>query len=328
MQARAVLWTGPGTVEVGSTEIAQPAAGEVLIENVVSVVSPGSEAEWLSSDASHFVLGTTFPFVPGYSRAGRIAEIGPDVTDWNVGDRVVAGFDNLGRPIGAHASHGLARVEDLERIPDEVSFEQAVFFILGQTAYFVTSLANAGDVSSLAVVGAGPVGNLAVQFARAAGTDHVASLDLEEERRQAALRSGATEVSGSSPEDIERLIAAGGFPGVVDLSGSEAGMNTAIQIAAAGGTVVMSTATAKPMTIEYGQFFVKGLRLVGAFVNADPERARHGTRAYLDHMAHRRIDISELVSEPFAPEDSPNVFRRILEKDRSLIAPMFRWADD
>jgi NADPH:quinone reductase-like Zn-dependent oxidoreductase len=99
----AIFWNAPGDVDYRELVLPEPGPGEVLIENVYSLVSPGTEREWLSSAESHFPLGTTFPFVPGYSAAGHIIAVGPEVKGWSTGDAVVA------TPLtGCHASHLIA----------------------------------------------------------------------------------------------------------------------------------------------------------------------------------------------------------------------------
>jgi (R,R)-butanediol dehydrogenase/meso-butanediol dehydrogenase/diacetyl reductase len=330
MYSRAIVWTGPGTVELQKVEISAPGPGEVLMENVITLVSPGTEAEWLGSAESHVVLGTTFPFVPGYSRVGRVIGVGEGVEGCEFGDRVAAAFDNLGRPLGAHASRSLVRVTDLDRIPDGVSFEQASFFLLGQTAAFVVMLGQVGLSDSVAIVGQGPIGNLAVQFARAVGAADILALDIVGSRRELALGAGATAVLDPADEKefgavLERTR---GYAKTIDLSGSPSGTNAAIRLAAPGGTVVLSTGFAGQMSLDYGSIFIKGLRLIGGFVNTDPELARRGTRSYLRLLAGGVIDASALLSDPFPPEKAPEVYRRVLEHDRSLSAPLFRWRED
>lgn len=330
MKSKAIVWTAPGSVEVRDVEIAGPGPGEVLIENVVSMVSPGTEAEWLASDESHHVLETTFPFVPGYSRIGRIAAIGEGVEGWRVGDRVVSGFDNHGRPLGAHAAHTLARAIDLDPIPDGVSYEQAAFFILGQTAAMTVKLAQVGLSDSVGVIGQGPIGNLAVQFAKASGAAPIVAFDLVEPRRAAALEAGASEALDPTDEDAFQafLARSGGLAKVIDLTGSPSGTNTAIRVAETRGTVVLSTGFGGSMNLDYGTLFFKGLHLIGGYVNSHPELARLSTRAYLRLVGEGRVDVGPLLARPFAPEAAAEVYRRILAHDRTLIAPIFRWRED
>lgn len=325
----AIVWPEAGSAVLRRHTLPDPGPGEVVIETVLSVISPGTESEWLRSDESHFVLGTTFPFVPGYSRIGRIAALGEGVSAWQIGERVVAAFDNLGRPLGAHASHSLVRASDLDLIPDGVSFEQASLFLLGQTAFFTTSLAEVGEGDSIVIVGAGPIGNLAVQFARAMGSSSVVALDLVAERRARAIAAGATEAMDPADHSVMEALARRNIRKVIDLSGNPLGTNTAIELAGSKATIVLSTGFGGQMTLNYGQIFMKALHLIGGYVNSDPDLARRGTRAYLEHVADGRLDVRHvLTTGSISPEQAPDVFQRILAGDRTLGAPIIRWAND
>lgn len=330
MKARAVVWTAPRHVEVQDVEVTAPGPGELLIQHAVSLVSPGTEAEWLASDESHAVIDTTFPFVPGYSRAGWVKAVGEGVSEWVSGDRVVAPFDRAGRPIFAHASHSVVRAVDVDRVPDGVAFDDAVFFLLGQAAAYVVMRGGVGLSGSVAIVGQGPIGNLAVQFARESGAREIVALDLVEARRDAARKVGATIAldPARDAEVAEYLVRTGGVDTAIDLSGAEAGTNLAIRLAAEGGTVVLSTGYGGRMSLDYGAMFVKGLTVLGGYVNAMPERARVATRAYLQLVADGSIDLTTLRSEPIDPNDAPAVYERILAHDSTLRTPLFRWATD
>jgi 2-desacetyl-2-hydroxyethyl bacteriochlorophyllide A dehydrogenase len=330
VKSKAIVWTSPCAVELQEVEIGRPGPGEVLVENVLSAVSPGTEAEWLSSNESHHVLETTFPFVPGYSRVGRVAAVGEGVENCEPGDRIVSGFDSLGRPIGAHAAHTLTSAADVDLIPDGVSFEQAAFFVLGQTAAMMVKLAHVELSDSVGIVGQGPIGNLAVQFARASGASPIVAFDLVPSRLTAALAAGATEVVDPGDETglkawLERT---GGLSRMIDLSGHVSGTNTALHAASLGATVILSTGYGGSMCLDYGAIFSKGLHLIGGYVNSQPTLARQSTRTYLRLVEAGVVDISYLLETPFPPEDAPEVYRRVIGRDRTLIAPLFRWHED
>ncbi|MEQ3550524.1 NDMA-dependent alcohol dehydrogenase [Pseudonocardia nematodicida] len=82
----AVLWEPGGTWEVTDVELSPPKAGEVLIELAASGLCHSDE---------HLVTGdlpAVLPMVGGHEGAGRVAELGPGVTDLAVGDPVVTTF--------------------------------------------------------------------------------------------------------------------------------------------------------------------------------------------------------------------------------------------
>lgn len=105
--------------------------------------------------------------IPGLEFAGEIAETGPDVTEWNKGDRV------FGITAGAaQAEYLLTRADQLARIPDGISFTDAAAipeaFITAHDAIFTQGKLQTGETLLVHAVGSG-VGLAALQIAKAKG---------------------------------------------------------------------------------------------------------------------------------------------------------------
>lgn len=325
MLAKSIVWDAPRTVVVRDVEIGEPASGEVIVEAAYSLVSPGTEREWLDNDIGHVVLGTTFPFVPGYSIAGRIAAVGADVTEWSVGDRVVSD-----RVTGAHAAFQRVAQGHLHAVPDGVAFEDAVFFNLGMTATHVVRLAGVRLGDSLAVVGQGPIGYLAVQVARAQGARPVVALEIDDERRERALTVGATAAIDPTASDAtERLAAALGHGAVASIelsaAASGAGVDTAVRATAPLGTVVLSSTVPGRLSYDYTDAFIKGLVFVNSFVNARPEQSQRDLENFLVLVGEGAVRVPSAPGADFSPDAAAEVYDRVLAGDRGLAAPRFVW---
>src|SRR5690349_17692894 len=72
MKAKALIATAPHSVEVGSVELPEPGPSEVLLETIMSSISPGTELRCVSGKQQ----GAAFPFVLGYSMVGRVIRAG------------------------------------------------------------------------------------------------------------------------------------------------------------------------------------------------------------------------------------------------------------
>jgi threonine dehydrogenase-like Zn-dependent dehydrogenase len=117
---------------------------------------------------------------PGHEAAGTVCAVGAKVTAFAVGDRVAA-LEHL-QGNGAYAQY-LAYVEkQLIKLPDNVSFKQAVSFELLKCV--VMGLNQFADLrgKSVLVSGLGPAGILAMQIARIWGASAVVGIDLSPER--------------------------------------------------------------------------------------------------------------------------------------------------
>jgi NADPH-dependent curcumin reductase CurA len=83
-----------------------PGSGEVLVQNHSSLVSPGTERAVFVDAPNAY---GSFPFAPGYSAAGQIVAVGPNVSGFKVGDRVVTSL--------SHSDGGVIRVSRVNKIP-------------------------------------------------------------------------------------------------------------------------------------------------------------------------------------------------------------------
>ncbi|MFT9214211.1 NADP-dependent oxidoreductase [Liquorilactobacillus ghanensis] len=113
-----------------------------------------------------------FPIVVGWDAAGVITEVGSEVTDWHVGDEVLARPDTTSR--GTYAEYTLVDQNLLAHKPQNVSFEAAAAVPLaGLTAW--QALFDFGKLTAdqkvLIQAGAGGVGSYAIQFAKHFGAE-------------------------------------------------------------------------------------------------------------------------------------------------------------
>ena len=158
------------------------------------------------------------PLIMGHEAAGVIAELGKQVKDWNVGDRVT--FDStiscgscwfcqrglinlcdhrrvLGvscedyRQDGAFAEYLAVPHRILYRLPDSVSFDQAAMVEPLSVAVHAVNRTPVSLGDTAVVVGAGMVGLLVVQALRVAGCGKIIAVDLEPQKLKLALTVGA-----------------------------------------------------------------------------------------------------------------------------------------
>jgi len=142
-----------------------PAAGEVLVEVRAAGINP-SEAV-IRSGALHHMFPATFPSGQGSDLAGVVAEIGPGVNGFAVGDEVI-GF-SMKR--SSQAEYVSVPATQLTPRPPTVPWEVAgSLFVAGVTAYAAVRAVQLAPGMTVAIAGAaGGVGSIAVQLARHAG---------------------------------------------------------------------------------------------------------------------------------------------------------------
>jgi len=137
----------------------------------------------------------------GYSAAGIVIEVGADVADFRVGDRVAC----AGVGYASHAEVLSVPRNLCVRLPEEVDFEAGAFGTLGAIALQGVRLAEPTLGESIVVIGLGLVGQLTVQLLKANGC-RVFGIDLDPARVELAGRLGAEglatsgETSGATPD--------------------------------------------------------------------------------------------------------------------------------
>lgn len=161
-----------GKFSYANVERPTPGGTEVLVRVEAIGVNP---ADWKSRDAD---LAAGDPAqqpgaIIGWDLAGTVAELGPGVTRFDVGDRVF-GMPRFPAPGATYAQYATAPSRQLARIPEGVPFEHAgAIPLAGLTAWqALVDTANVGAGDRVLIHGgSGGVGHLAVQIAVARGAE-------------------------------------------------------------------------------------------------------------------------------------------------------------
>ena len=194
MQAIRIHTTGgPEVLQFDTLPDPQPAAGQALIR---------IEASGVNFIDTYFREGrypAQLPLTLGQEAAGTVISVGDGVTSFRAGDRVA--WCNVP---GTYATHALAPVDRLVRIPDALTIEQAAAAILqGMTAHYLvhdTFRPQPGD-KILIHAGAGGTGLLVIQMAKRLGA-HVITTVSTAEKEALAREAGADDVILYTEEDV------------------------------------------------------------------------------------------------------------------------------
>jgi propanol-preferring alcohol dehydrogenase len=233
-------------------EIDRPTTGpgEVLIEVEACGVCH-SDLHVADGDWAQFASIVKKPLILGHEIAGRVVEVGPQVRELQIGDRVgvpwihwtcgeceycLGGNENLcprqkitGVTVdGGYAEFVKAPASHAVKIPDGLSaMEAAPLFCAGVTVYRALKRANIARGQMLAVVGVGGLGHLAVQIGREMGAE-VMAIDISDEKLALAKSLGAAATLNAASTDIgKQLRSVGGFHAVLVTSAAKAAYDLA-----------------------------------------------------------------------------------------------------
>jgi S-(hydroxymethyl)glutathione dehydrogenase/alcohol dehydrogenase len=207
--------------------------------------------------------------------------------------------------VGALAEYVLAPAAAVLPLPDAISLDEAA--LIGCAALTgVGAVRNAAPVAagaSVAVVGAGGVGQFIVQAARVAGASTIVAVDPVEGRREQALRLGAT--SAAPPADAETLVAeltADGVDVAFEAVGSPETEALALQLARPGGTACLVGMPAAGARLDLDPFEIvnREKTLTGSVYGSDDPA--HALPGLLADVEAGRIELGSLVGPSFPLE--------------------------
>ena len=213
MDNETLVFPEPGHVHIESRPVPELGSDKVLVETVASLVSTGTELTLLSGEfpnKSAWSVHGEYPVIPGYSSVGVVCEIGDEVSETAVGDRVAAKTP--------HQRFTAVSTDETFLIPDEVADDEATFFKLAGIAMNGVRTGGVTWGETVATHGLGLVGQLATQFCTVAGARPVIAFDVSPTRLNhcSDIASVTTvDPSAEDPVEIVEALARGRLADVV-----------------------------------------------------------------------------------------------------------------
>ncbi|WP_102127466.1 zinc-binding dehydrogenase [Deinococcus planocerae] len=324
----------PREVEVRETPLPPLGPNDVLVENIASGISSGTEMNVYRGLAPQwhrrqdpvtrlFVPGGepqwAYPLAYGYASVGRVVEVGDEVLDRAPGQLVFA--------YSPHQTLSVVpRVLTLP-LPADTDPTSGVFVANLNTAF--NGLLDARPVpgSDLVVFGAGVIGQLLVRLLARTGPRTLTVVDGITSRRETALRGGATH--GLEPGDsvapaVRELTGNRGADVAFEVSGASPALGEAIRTVGYEGLVVAMSWYGQPVNVDLGGEFhhnrVRVRSSQGNAVNPDlsplwtVERRQAQCVAWLGGL-----DLASLVSHRFPIEEASEAYRLLDERPQETL---------
>jgi NADPH:quinone reductase-like Zn-dependent oxidoreductase len=258
---------GPEQLKLYELEVAEPGPGEVRIK--IKAIGL-NRAESLFRSGTYFEQ-PVFPARNGYEAAGFIDAIGPDVTNFAVGDAVsVAPAFSL-NDYGFYADTALAPVGAVIKHPATLSFDEAaavwMAYLTAYDALLDTTRVMEGDFVVIPAASSS-VGIAAIQVANMLGAVPIA-LTRTSAKREQIKSVGAAYVIATEEEDvIERLDVITGGKGIQVVLDPVGGPTFAklLQAAAPRARFMLYGTIGEPTVVPHFPVFTKGLVITGALL--------------------------------------------------------------
>lgn len=264
----------------------------------------------------------------GYSAAGIVTDVGDDVTEFSIGDRVAC----AGAGYASHAEVLSVPKNLCVRLPDSVSFDAGAFGTLGAIALQGVRLADPTLGESIVVIGLGLLGQITVQLLKANGC-RVFGIDLDPSKVELARALGA-DGGAVSDESVKRVVLdwsrGRGADAVLITAGTPSNqpVELAGEISRLKGRVVAVGMVG--MDVPRNLYFKRELSLMVSMSYGpgryDPEYEERGhdypfayvrwtenrnIEAFLDLVADGRVNVERLITHRFNIEDGERAYQLI-----------------
>ena len=348
---KAAVWYGREDIRI--MEVPEPAVGKDQVKIKVkccgicgSDVHEYRQGPLLIPKKPHPLTGKKAPVILGHEFSGDVVEVGEEVRRVRVGDRVTincliycgacvycrGGEFNMCLRLatvglawdGAFAETVVVPEYTVLRIPDPITYEAASFAEPLAVAVRAVKRSRLKIGDPAVVIGAGPIGLLVLQVARAAGASQVFVIEPLKKRRELAKQLGADEVFDSAQGDAGKEIAdrTGGRRANIafECVGNQAAFDTAIGVTGRRAMIVMVGMALKPLEVPFFRLWghEKEITTCTGYVDEYP--------AALAFLADRRVVVEPMITakihlEEFVEKGLQEMIRNPGGHIKILVAP-------
>jgi len=299
---------GPAGVSVTEADVPEPGAGEVLVRMAVAGVC-GSDVHALQGKHPFITL----PYPPGHEVSGTVEAVGAGVS-LPVGTRVTmepflpcwackqcrAGRQNICENLRffgcAHDQGGMADYFTVDQrrlhvIPSSLSWRQAAFIEPLGTPVHAARLAGGLAGKTVAILGAGTIGLLTLQVARAQKAARIVLTARSQRSRDRAAGFGPDAVVDAAATGAVREALGESADVVFDCVAEQSTMDQALALANKGGTVVVVGVPPVPVTVPLPMIQDSQLRIQGSATYLPEDFADA-----IDLLVSGRVDVGAMAT--------------------------------
>ncbi|MPY70182.1 MAG: zinc-binding dehydrogenase [Alphaproteobacteria bacterium] len=336
----------------GSNELTQvrkpvpePGKAEVLVR-IDAIAVCATDLEILERGLPAIVEGEdpfNKNFTIGHEYMGTVVKLGPDVDEYQPGDRVTVevhagcgrcprcregmytsclnyGFPSKGHRAngfttdGGFAEYAVNNINTLVHIDDSMTDEEATLVVTAGTAMYGLDVMGgliAGE--GVVVTGPGPIGLMGVAVAKALGAQPVILTGTRDNRLEMGRKLGADHVVNVRNEDaveaVQRLTHGKGVQYVLECSGAADAVNEAAQMLNRGGRICLAAFPGDPVPVDLAYLVRNNIYVYG--IRGEGKSATHRAEAF---MRQKRFDATLIHTHTFGLDEVPTAIKYAKER--------------
>jgi 2-desacetyl-2-hydroxyethyl bacteriochlorophyllide A dehydrogenase len=322
-----IVFTGKQKAALETFETPEMKPKQIRAKVFYSLLSTGTETIVYNQDydpGTHWDLWIKHPFYPGYAAIGEVTDVGAEVEGFKVGDQVAMR--------SGHASEHVLDPGRAYVIPSGTDLKQASWFALAKITFQGAYQAQYQLGSSVVIIGAGPIGQISLRWAKAAGCEKIIVVDPEKKRLEMALAGGASAVIAVSVESCADAIREANYGEltdiVMDTTGNHKVFSAALDLAPRYGRVVLLGDTGHPESQHLCPAVVRnGLSIAGAHDSHvyGVWTADRINRLFFNLLSSGRMNLENLITHTFKPESGPEAYEVANRERGQTMGLMIDW---
>lgn len=333
-KAKAAVMTGVGKVEMREATIPRVTDDSIVVKTKYSGISTGTEMRLYNGFVKQ--IGLDYPLIPGYEGVGEVVYVGRDVSQFQLGDRVMANEVYKGYP-GYTAAWG-GQVEYLVvgpdtqfmpadqwalPIPDLVSYEEAVVAQLAGVALKGCDKIPVREGQIAVVTGQGVVGISAAQFLKMKGA-RVIVTDLHDSRLAVGGQFVDYTINASKEDVVARVreITGGKMADILfEATGNAEAAGQAIALSNDSALLHFQSAYTEPVVFpDFIWFTHSARRMQGSLATTQPHKKR-----VLEMIATGTFDARCMITTVRPIDDAPQSYTDVRDHKDTILKLLFAW---
>ncbi len=320
---RVIKPEGFGNIQLEEVPIPDVNANQIRVKTDTTLISRGSELfrRYIMEEA-------VSPAIMGYSLTGIVDEVGSEITDFQVGDRVMS--------VAPHAEYIVTDINPTDgrtvSLHTDVGFEEGTFLPLATSAVAWSDSSGVQEGDTVVILGQGLVGSLMMQVIRGYAPERIITVDALPLRCQLSLQLGADVVINVEDEDpiqaVRQLTGGKGADLVIDCVGGHAGVKSFEQaqdmVRQHGIIQLIALYQQKPLPLHSSKMMNK--RLVAGILIGE-SRANLAVRALLK-IQNGEIRASDMITHRFNYTDAKDAFDLLWNSPGETLGVLIKWQDN
>lgn len=328
-----VVFTERRKVELKDTAMPEPGRNQVLIKTLRTLISTGTELSVLSGDAppdSVWARLFSYPYIAGYTNLGEVIGLGEGAPAGLLGKKVVGN--------GSHSNFVATDLEEIREVPSYITDDCSIFFNLAEIVMHGVRKGSIRWGDSVAIFGAGILGQLCAQFTLMCGASKVFVIDISEYRlgllpkhkRLIPVPAGSRDAADIVKENNrDRLVDI-----VYELTGNQNLIPSEFKVLRDEGTLVMLSSPLGPTLFDFHDLCNRtSVKIIGSHNFSHPKVATAGNpwtnkrdcEFFFDMVRDGDVDMSRMISNRIPYTSAPEIYARLLEDRGKFMGVVMDW---